>query len=163
MAIRDAFLGEFDHEMANARKTLERVPDAEWDWRPDPKSFSMGSLATHIATIPMWGSLTLTTTQLDLKPEDRPPVPTNRKELLAQFDKHVAEAKAAIQAASDDALSEPWTLSVGGKPVFTLPRRAVLRSMVFNHLYHHRGQLTVYFRLKGIPVPALYGPSADEQ
>lgn len=166
MAISQSLLGEFDHEMANTRRSLERVPDAKFDWKPHPKSMSLGTLAAHIAMIPHWGKMTLDTPGFDVNPpggqQERPPAPKTKSEILALFDKHVPEARAAIAGASDQALMTPWTLSNGGKTIFTLPRIGVLRAMVLNHLIHHRAQLGVYLRLNDVPVPATYGPSADE-
>ena len=166
MAMNQALLGEFDHEMANARKTLERVPDAKFDWKPHTKSFSLGALAGHIAFIPHWAKATIDTPQLAVNPVggqamQTPPMKT-RAAVLAFFDKGVAEARAAVAGASDQNLMTPWSLLSGGNTVFTMPRIAVLRSMIMNHMVHHRGQLTVYFRMNDVPVPALYGPSADE-
>jgi uncharacterized damage-inducible protein DinB len=166
MAMSQALLGEFDHEMANARKTLERVPDAKFDWKPHTKSFSMGGLAGHIAFIPHWAKATIDTPQFDVNPVGGQAVQTppmkSRADVLAFFDKGVAEARAALAGASDQSLMTPWSLLAAGKTIFTMPRIAVLRSMIMNHMVHHRGQLTVYFRLNDVPVPALYGPSADE-
>jgi uncharacterized damage-inducible protein DinB len=167
MAMNQALLGEFDHEMANARKTLERVPDAQFDWKPHAKSFSMGALAGHIAFIPHWAKATIDTPQFDVNPVGGQPVQTpamkTRADVLAFFDKGVAEARAALAGVSDQSLMTPWSLLSGGNTIFTMPRIAVLRSMIMNHMVHHRGQLTVYFRLNDVPVPALYGPSADEK
>lgn len=166
MTIGQMMLGEFDQEMQNTRKTLERCPDEKWTWKPHDKSGTVGWLAGHIATMPGWTAVTLNTEQLDYAPVDgpayQPPKIENRKDLLAEFDKNVAEARAALATASDAEMMKPWTLLAGGKTVFTLPRVACIRTMIFNHVIHHRAQLTVYFRLLGIPVPALYGPSADE-
>ena len=166
MAISQSLLGEFDHEMANARKTLERVPDGKFDWKPHSKSMSMGALAGHIAQIPSWAKMTMETPQLDVAPPGghamQPPELKTREQVLAFFDKSLPEARAAIAAASDQSLMAPWSLLSGGKPIFTMPRVAVLRSMIMNHMIHHRAQLGVYLRLNNIPVPAIYGPSADE-
>jgi uncharacterized damage-inducible protein DinB len=166
MTIGQMMLGEFDQEMQNTRKTLERCPDDKWSWKPHDKSGTVGWLAGHIATMPGWTAVTLTTDQLDYAPLDgpayTPPKIDNRKELLAVFDKNVAEARAALASTSDQEIMKPWTLLAGGKEIFTMPRVACLRTMIFNHVIHHRAQLTVYYRLLGIPVPALYGPSADE-
>jgi len=116
--------------------------------------------------MPGWTAVTLTTDQLDYAPVDgpayQPPKTDNRKELLAVFDKSVAEARAALASVSDQEIMKPWKLLAGGKEIFTMPRVACLRGMIFNHIIHHRAQLTVYYRLLGIPVPGLYGPSADE-
>jgi uncharacterized damage-inducible protein DinB len=166
MAISQGLLGEFDHEMANTRKSLERVPEGKFDWKPHPKSMSMGALAAHIAMIPHWGKMTLETANFDVNPPGGQPAPQpqlkSKAEVLAFFDKQVPEARAAIAGASDQALMTPWTLSNAGKPIFTLPRVGVLRAMIFNHIIHHRAQLGVYLRMNDVPVPAIYGPSADE-
>ncbi len=167
MAIRDALLPEFDFEMGKARKTLERVPENRFDWRPHPKSPTMGWLAGHVAHLPFWAVVTIQQDRLDLAPPGAPPgrvpEPSSRQELLETFDKNVAAARAAIAGASDDHLHQNWTLLKGGQELMTLPRAAVLRSFVLNHLIHHRAQLGVYLRLNDVPVPSIYGPSADEQ
>ena len=167
MTMNQALLGEFDHEMANARKAIERVPDAKFDWKPHDKSFSMGALAGHIAFIPHWAKMTIETPEFDVNPAGgQPPQPApmkNRDDLLTFFDQGVAEARAALAGASDQNLMTSWSLLSGGKAIFTMPRIAVLRTMIMNHMVHHRGQLTVYLRLNDLPVPALYGPSADEK
>ncbi len=166
MTIGQMMLGEFDQEMQNTRKTLERCPDDKWNWKPHEKSGTVGWLASHIATMPGWTGVTLNTEQFDYAPVGgpayEPPKIENRKELLAEFDKNVAEARAALATSSDAEMMKPWTLLAGGNTIFTMPRVACLRGMIFNHVIHHRAQLTVYYRLLGIPVPALYGPSADE-
>lgn len=165
MALSESILPEFDHEMANTRKTLERVPDDKFDWRPHFKSGTMGWLAAHLANLPGWVSFTLEQDSLDIAPAGgttAPAQPKTAKELLQAFDKNVAAARTAISRASDAELTQPWTLMAGQHKVFTLPRVAVLRSFVMNHTIHHRAQLGVYLRLNDIPVPAIYGPSADE-
>jgi uncharacterized damage-inducible protein DinB len=166
MAINQSLLGEFDHEMANTRKSLERVPDGKFDWKPHAKSMSMGALATHIASIPHWGKLTLETPSFDVNPPGgqraQQPQLKSKAEVLAFFDKEVPQARAAIAAASDQSLMTQWTLLNGGKTIFSLPRVGVLRSMIMNHIIHHRAQLGVYLRLNDVPVPSIYGPSADE-
>src|SRR5216684_7964130 len=166
MTIGQMMLGEFDQEMQNTRKTLERWPDEKGNWKPHEKSGTVGWLAGHIATMPGWTAVTLTTDQLDYAPVDgpayQPPKTDNRKELLAVFEKNVAEARTALASVSDQEIMKPWKLLAGGKEIFTMPRVACLRGMIFNHIIHHRAQLTVYYRLLGIPVPVLYGPSADE-
>ena len=167
MAIKDALLAEFDMEMDNTRRTLERVPDGKFDWKPHPKSGSLGWMAGHVANIPQWAAITMNQDSLDIAPVSAPPhtppKPANRKETLELFDKNRNEARAALAAGPDAAYGKPWALLMGGKQLFSEPRDAVLRRMVFNHLIHHRGQLTMYLRLLDVPVPALYGPSADEQ
>ncbi len=166
MALSEALLPEFDHEMANTRKTLERVPDDKFAWKPHEKSGTMGWLAGHLANIPSWANFTINQDSLDLAPQGAPvqPLPpaNSRKELLDTFDKNVAAARAAIAGASDPQLVKPWSLLKNGNPILTMPRIAVLRSFVMNHSIHHRAQLGVYLRLNNIPLPAIYGPSADE-
>lgn len=167
MAIRDAFLPEFDHEMATTRKTLERVPEASTDWKPHDKSMSMGRLAGHLAELPSLVPLALERDSMDFRPPGAPPrqpnVMSTRAKLLEDFDKNVAAARGAIAKSSDDDLKKIFTLQAGGKTIFSLPRTAALRSFVMNHVIHHRGQLSVYLRLNNVPVPSIYGPSADEQ
>jgi len=166
MAIRDSILPEFSHEMATARKTLERVPEGNPDWAPHPRSMKMGRLAGHIAELPGLIATALSQESLDFRPPGAPPrvpyVMTTREALLQGFDKNVSAASAAIAGASDEALMKPFTLSAGGKVIFVLPRVAVVRSFVLNHVIHHRGQLSVYLRMNEVPVPSIYGPSADE-
>lgn len=167
MRLSEALLPEFDHEMANTRKTLERVPDDKLGWKPHEKSMTMGGLATHLANIFSWVTSTMEKDSLDLAPQGVPIAPlaqaSSRKEVLEMFDKNVAAARAAIAAAGDDHLRKPWSLLHTGKTILTLPRIAVLRSFIMNHSIHHRAQLGVYLRLNNVPVPAIYGPSADEQ
>jgi uncharacterized damage-inducible protein DinB len=166
VTIAESMLPEFDQEMGNTRKVLERVPDDRWNWKPHEKSGTLGWLASHVATMPDWATVTMTQDELDYAPVDgpgyQPPKTENRKQLLEVFDKSVAEARKAIAAGSDQNMLKDWTLLAGGQIIFAMPRVAVMRSMVMNHLIHHRAQLTVYFRLLDVPVPGLYGPSADE-
>jgi uncharacterized damage-inducible protein DinB len=166
MTIGKSLLGEFDQEMQGTRKVLERVPDDKWNWKPHDKSGTVGWLAGHVATIPGWITMTIQSEELDYAPVDgpsyEPPKIGNRKELLAAFDDDVAKARKALESVSDQEIMKNWKLLAGGKEIFTLPRVVCIRSMVMNHLIHHRAQLTVYFRLLGVPVPGLYGPSADE-
>jgi uncharacterized damage-inducible protein DinB len=166
MAIAQSLLPEFDIEMANTRKALERVPDEKFDWKPHTKSGSMGWLAAHLANLPLWAAVTLQQDSLDLEPPGGQtfqfPAPKNRKEVLEVFDQHVAQARKGIEAASDQVLMKPWSLLKAGQNLMTMPKIAVLRSFVLNHIIHHRGQMTVYLRLNNVPVPAIYGPSADE-
>ncbi|MGH9433408.1 MAG: DinB family protein [Terriglobia bacterium] len=166
MAFSEALLPEFDQEMANTRRTLERVPEDKLGWKPHEKSGSMGWLAAHVATIPEWVSDAINKDSMDMAPNGvrvaSPPEPKTRQELLGVFDKGVAAARKAIAGASDDHLRKPWTLLSNGQTILTLPRIALLRTWVMNHSIHHRAQLGVYLRLNNIPVPAIYGPSADE-
>ena len=166
MAINQALLPEFDQEMANTRKVLERVPDSNFAWKPHEKSMTLGRLAMHVAEIPDWAIETINRDSLDVQPPGAPPYqPTkveSRQQILDAFEKNVAGARAAIEGAEDAHLMQPWSLLMGGKTIFTMPRVAVLRTMVMNHGIHHRAQLGVYLRLNNIAVPGMYGPSADE-
>lgn len=166
MALSAALLPEFDNEMANTRKTLERVPDGKFAWKPHQKSSPMGALAGHLANIAGWLAFTIKEDSLDLAPGGKqmepPPVPKDSKVLLAEFDKNVKDGRAILAGASDAELMKPWSLLNNGKVIMTLPKVAVVRGFVMNHMIHHRAQLGVYLRLNNLPVPAIYGPSADE-
>lgn len=162
MALIEALLGEFDHELANTRRVLERVPENRMDWRPHPKSFAMGALATHVSEIPRWTVETLKRTDLDIAGGGPPEQAKSTKELLERFDANAAAARAALASATDQDLFQKWTLRNGGTEILTMPRAAVLRGFVMNHLIHHRAQLGVYLRMNDVAVPAIYGPSADE-
>ena len=166
MKLSEMILPEFDLEMANTRKSLERVPEDKFEWKPHEKSTSLGGLATHLANIPSWTKNTFEQDELDLAPSGAPPLRLepvkSRAELLAAFDKNVTSARAALENASDEDWQGKWSLLHGGKAIFTMPRTAVMRGFVMNHLIHHRAQLGVYLRLLEVPVPSIYGPSADE-
>lgn len=167
MSLSEALLPEFDHEMSGTRKTLERVPEDRLAWRPHAKSMTLGGLATHLSNIPSWIAHTIRLDQLDIAPVGAPPwrepEKTSRAALLEHFARHRAEGRALLAAATDEHLLGPWTLLGGGKVFFTMPRIASLRSFVMNHMIHHRAQLGVYLRLLDVPVPGLYGPSADDK
>ena len=167
MAIRDSLLPEFDHEMATTRRLLERLPEAEFGWKPHEKSMTLGQLAGHIANLGFWCSTTLETTVLDLDtvglPAVNPREPVSRAALLQEFDSKVATARSRLAACTDGEMLAAWTLKKGDQEIFTLPRISAIRSFVMNHLIHHRGQLSVYLRLKNVPVPPIYGPTADEK
>ena len=167
MALNQALLPEFDQEMAGTRKSLERVPDDKFDWKPHTKSLTMRQLASHLALFPSWMISTFESASFDYAPVGgapyQPPAINSRKDLLEVFDRDIAKARQALKGASDAQLMETWSLLAGGKAIFAMPRIAVYRSMVMNHMIHHRAQLGVYLRLNDIPVPALYGPSADEK
>jgi uncharacterized damage-inducible protein DinB len=163
MSISDILLPELDHELATTRKLLERVPTDKFGWKPHDKSMAMGQLAVHLATLPSWMGLTLNTAELDFAASPySPPKAETTEELLAIFDKEAAEAHAALAAAKDETFLETWTLRNGDHVIFSLPKAAVARTFVISHVIHHRGQLSVYLRLNDIPVPSIYGPSADE-
>jgi uncharacterized damage-inducible protein DinB len=166
MSLSEMLLPEFEHEMANTRKTLERVPDDKLDWKPHEKSMTFRSLATHLANLPTWANHAISVDEMDIAPVGAEPMratPVNsHEEALETFDKNLNAAREAISGASDEHLLKPWSLLSGGATVLTLPRIGVLRSFVMNHNIHHRAQLGVYLRLNDIPVPSIYGPSADE-
>jgi uncharacterized damage-inducible protein DinB len=166
MSLNQSLLPEFDNEMASTHKSLERVPDEKLNWKPHQKSYTMGELATHIANLPTWANITINEDVFDMAPPgQKPPVRepiSSAAGILALFDNKVKTARAAIEGASDDQLLKPWTLRNAGKTVFSMPRIAVLRSFVMNHIIHHRAQLGIYLRLNDIPVPFIYGPTADE-
>jgi uncharacterized damage-inducible protein DinB len=142
------------------------VPDDKFSWKPHEKSMSLGGLATHLANIPSWTKETFSRTELDIAPpgeaEQRLEEKKSAAEVLEAFDQNVSSARAALEAATDEEWQEKWSLLMGGKTIFTLPRTAVMRGFVMNHLIHHRAQLGVYLRLLDVPVPSIYGPSADE-
>ena len=162
MSIAQSLLPEFDQEMANTRKMLERIPENKLDYKPDPKSMSLGQLASHVAEMTGWFASMMDGPALDIPAGFKPFLATSRKELLDTFDKNVAGSRAALAAAGDQTLMQDWSLKFGGNAMFTMPRIATYRTMIMNHVIHHRAQLTVYYRLNGIPVPGMYGPSADE-
>jgi uncharacterized damage-inducible protein DinB len=165
MSYAEMILPEFEQEMANTRKVLERVPDDKLDWRAHPKSNTIGWNANHLAEIPGWVEGTLTQSSWDVAPEGGKPYQSpklgSRKEILELFDRNVAAARKAIAAVKDEDMSKTWSLLQGGKPLFTMPRTAVIRFFVLNHTVHHRAHLCVYLRLNDVPVPGMYGPSAD--
>ena len=166
MSLATSFLPELDREMATTRRLLERTSDAHLAWKPHEKSQTFGGLATHLANIPTWISISLGGDSFDARPKDSPPprakLLESRSEILETFDRNVAAARAALAAASDELMNGSWSLLAGGEVRFTMPRAVVVRSFVLNHLIHHRGQFSVYLRLCDIPVPSIYGPSADE-
>jgi uncharacterized damage-inducible protein DinB len=167
MSISETLLPEYDQEMTNTRKLLACVPDGKWDYKPHEKSMPMGRLAGHVAELPSWALHTIQVKQLDLTPADGPGftpfIPASQKELLETFDKNVAEARNAIAGATDEHLAETWSLIYRGQTVLSMPRAAVLRGVVMNHLIHHRAQLGVYLRMNEVAIPGMYGPSADEK
>jgi uncharacterized damage-inducible protein DinB len=166
VAIKDALLPEFDHEMGTTRRVLERTPGDKLAWRPHEKSMSLGQLAGHLANIPFWMGAILQNTVFDVAaagPDIRPPLPESVAWLLADFDTKVKAARAGLGSTGDAELLTPWTFKNGDHEIFTMPRIAAIRSFVMNHSIHHRGQLSVYLRLNNVPVPPMYGPTADEQ
>ena len=162
MAIKDGLLPEFDHEMATTRNVIARVPAEKFDFKPHDRSMTMGALASHIADMPTWAFVGINQDSLDLAAGFKPFQAASSAELLDAFDKNVVLARGAIAAASDEAFIKNWSLKRGDVTLLTMPKIAVVRSFVMNHVIHHRGQLSVYLRLNDIPVPSIYGPSADE-
>jgi uncharacterized damage-inducible protein DinB len=166
MKMTDLFLAELEREAAATRRTLERVPEGRPDWKPHEKSMTLGRLATLVATLPSWVVMMVNQDELDMNPTGaanfRPPELHGRGALVEALDSGVAAARAALAGTTDEHLMTPWRFLVTGRVVSEQPRHIMLRDAVFNHLAHHRGQLTVYLRLNEAPVPSIYGPSADE-
>lgn len=166
MKISDGLLPEFDQEAAMTKSVLERCPADKFSFKPHAKSWDLVQLATHLANIPMWTAFTLKQESFDVAPPGIPPykedLATSTAELVAKFEKNTTEARAAIVDTSDEDFMKTWTLLKAGAPMFSMPRLVCVRSFIMNHSIFHRGQLSVYLRLNDIPVPALYGPSADE-
>jgi uncharacterized damage-inducible protein DinB len=166
MKTADLLLEDFDVEMAHTRRTLERVPEGKNDWVPHEKSMKLGKLAMHCATLPLFGSYILLDDGMDMANPKRPHVPlefVSREDCLQRLDESAAACRQALEGASDEHLAAIWRFTYGEHVVSETSRSRTFRLMCFNHLIHHVAQLGVYLRLNGIPVPALYGPSADEQ
>ena len=162
MSVSQNLLPEFDEEMKNTRKLLECVPDGKFDYKPHAKSMTMGQLATHVAQMPSWAATTMDVELLEFGPDFKPTMAHTRAELLEMFDKGVTDARPKIAAASDADWQKTWTLKFNGKTFLSMPRAAVMRGTVMNHMIHHRAQLGVYLRLNEVAIPGMYGPSADE-
>ncbi len=163
MSVKEALLAEFDHEIGTTRRLLERIPDDKLAWKPHDKSMTLGRLATHLSNIPHWSGHILVEPFFDLS--TAPPdgdARSGHAEIVRHFAEGASAARRVIAQMSDAELNASWSLKRGDQQVFTMPRVAVFRSFVVHHLIHHRGQLTVYLRLNDIPLPAIYGPSADE-
>ena len=164
MPLIDQMIEELKYEAVSMRKTLERVPEADLDWQPHPKSMTMRRLASHIAENPAWTKGILETTNFDYDSTRMTPwIGSSVAEIVAAFDKNIAVALEAMKGCPDEALMENWTFTIDGQHIFTLPRVAVLRNMIFSHAIHHRAQFGVYLRLRNVPLPEVYGPSADER
>jgi uncharacterized damage-inducible protein DinB len=165
MSVSEQVLQEFDQEMAGVRRTLERIPEDKLAWKPHDKSMLLGRLAGHLAELPRFGATALTTDRFDLasRPADyKPLVAESQKHVLAEFDKNVANSRAVIASTSDQEWGKHWTLLFGERKIFHGTRMEAVRRMLLNHMIHHRAQLGVYLRLNNVPVPSIYGPSADE-
>lgn len=165
MSLSQPVLAEFLQEAATTRRALERVRDDCLDWRPHEKSWTMRELASHLAEMPTWLEGILNTPGMNTEDtfDWQPFKAENRQELLDKFDKSVSDAERMLSQAADEALKQTWSFKAGDKTIFEAPRVGVVKTMLINHAVHHRGQLTVYLRLNDIPVPSIYGPSADEQ
>lgn len=161
MAIKDALLAEYDHEMGTTRRLLDRLPDDKLAWRPHEKSMALGELASHLGNIPNWAGRILNDLSFDLASLPHQTPKASRAEILALFDESTRTTRALMDK-SDAEYMAPWSLKRGGQDMFSMPRIAAFRSFVLSHTIHHRGQLSVYLRLNQIPVPPIYGPTADE-
>jgi len=164
MSIAESLLPEFDQEMAGLRKILARVPDGKSDWKPHEKSMALARLATHLAELPEWVTNTVAKDVLEFNLKDFVPRELHATaERLAMLETNVKTARAALAKTKDAAWPKPWSLKVDGKIAVTMPRSAIYRSFAMNHMVHHRAQLGVYLRMLGVPLPSLYGPTADER
>jgi uncharacterized damage-inducible protein DinB len=163
MTIPELFLLEFDEEMPGTRKILERVPEHSFSWKPHEKSMTLGRLASHLAEIPARCATIITTETLVRQPGTPPWAASSNAELLEKFDATAAEARAALTTLQEDQLQVLWTIKMGDRTLASLPRVMALRRVFMNHLIHHRAQLGVFLRLLDVPIPGLYGPSADDQ
>jgi uncharacterized damage-inducible protein DinB len=162
--IAETLLPEFEAEMATTRKLLERIPEDKAAWKPHEKSSTLGDLATHVANIPIWMDIAIKNDEFDGAANfPRPPKFTTTASLLEFFDRNVQSARAALVGTPDSRMALPWSLKRGTTTMFSRPRAAVLRSFIFSHHIHHRGQLSVYLRMQNVPLPNMYGPTADER
>jgi len=166
MSVKDGLLAEFDHEMATTRKHLEHVPDDKLSWTPHDKSMTLGRLASHLAECPGWTGAMTDQDEFDIAPPDgsfdyQPADFGTRAEIVDNFDKSVADARDKIAAKSDTELMAPWNFKKGGEVMFTVPKMVAIQNHVIKHAIHHRGQISVYLRQVGAPVPQTYGPTAD--
>jgi uncharacterized damage-inducible protein DinB len=162
MAIVDTLLGEFDQEMDNTRKMLERIPEGKLGWKPHAKSMPMGRLADHIAEMVGWITDSMNKDVTDIAGYQPPPEPKLPREIVEKLDRNRVAARKALAATTDQAFQRQWKLTSGDKVFFEMPRIAMYRSLIMNHIIHHRAQLSVYLRLNEVAVPGMYGPSADE-
>lgn len=164
MQLNQQFISELQHELESTRKILNVLPEDMLTWKPHEKSMTLGRLAAHVSELVGWITMTLKTDELDFSKIDyKPLVPTTVQEIKDVLEKCAVEAIAALETAAPEDFGKIWTLRRGEHIILALPKSATIRSMAMNHLYHHRGQLTVYLRILDVPVPGMYGPSADER
>jgi uncharacterized damage-inducible protein DinB len=164
MPLNTTLIGELKHEGSNTRKMLALVPADKFDWIPHQKSMKLGRLAKHVAELNLWIERILNSEEFDFATANfSSALPESSEEILKIFDERLAEATAALEKATDDDLNKTWTVLRGGHVMFQMPKKVALRSFSYNHIYHHRGQLSVYLRMLDIPIPGMYGPSADEK
>ena len=163
MSIGAMLAQELEQELQTTRRLLERTPESEWEWRPHEKSMTLGALASHIVESMTWAEVLLKTDELDFDPDTyQSPEINGRAQLLALLDQASVQACALLKETEDAAMMTPWAMKKKGEVLFSMPRAAVVRSFLISHMIHHRGQLSVYFRMKDVPLPAIYGPTADE-
>ena len=163
MRLSDQMIQELEQEAETTRRVLERVPDAQLDWRPHPKARTLGELALHVATVPgAVAALAALPSPVPAPKFGADPKPARAAELLRALDQSIADAKRTLSAMDDAGMQEDWSLTSDGRELFSIPRAAFLRSVMLNHWYHHRGQLSTYLRQLDVPLPSIYGPSADE-
>jgi uncharacterized damage-inducible protein DinB len=164
MALNTTLIGELKHEGSSTKKILERVPADKFDWQPHEKSMKLGRLAKHIAELNLWIGRILNSDEFDFATTNfSSALPESTEEILKIFNERLAEATATLEKTTDEDLNKTWTVLRGGHVMFQMPKKVAIRSFSYNHIYHHRGQLTVYLRLLDIPVPGMYGPTADER
>lgn len=163
MSLNQKLIAEFKQEAASTRKMLERVPAEHLGWKPHEKSMTLGRLAGHVAELSAWTAMTINTNELNFATSEyKSPVVNTTEDLLKIHDAATANAVAALESATDEKLAETWTLKNGDHIILEQPKAVVLRGMCYNHTYHHRGQLSVFLRMLDVPVPGMYGPSADD-
>jgi uncharacterized damage-inducible protein DinB len=164
MTLAQSFLAELKHESTATKKMFERLPFDKSEYKPHEKSMALLRLATHIAEMPLWLAMTITTDGMDITTTDyKPYVPKNNEDLLNFFDENLKKVEDILNNCSDEEMLKSWTMKSGDNVIFSMPKVSVIRGMIMNHSAHHRGQLSVYFRLLDIPVPGTYGPTADEK
>ena len=164
MALNEPLLQEMEQESASTRKMLQRIPEEYFGWKPHEKSYTLGRLASHVAELTGWVAFTLTTNEMDFAKGDyKPANAATSKELIQLFETNYAISKEELQKATDEDLMQKWKFRNGDQIYFDLPKNVVIRNMAFNHIIHHRAQLAVYLRLLNLPVPGMYGPTADER